>query len=221
MIEHPPAEEKAQRVEGHQGLQPGGSSECEEGEEDYLKVGVRVDSGEHAEHSHDRPTGPQTVGACLPAPHLVHHGGEGGEDSGTEVDSQELLLAQLVHCGAHEAVQADHVAAKVDQGVVGEGGKDHGQAGGGRGRVACEPLDHRGLQTWHSPGSEDQEVQPGNRPKQLFSISLCLPPLPHMLSKIPSFPPSLRTPPIRLRASKCSISLIFILPNGTSAYTAA
>ena len=108
-----------------------------------MEGGVRVVDGEHSLHRHDGPTCTQAVRASRLPGHLVHHRGERGEDPSTEIHSQELLLAQPMHSCTHKAVEGDHVAAEVEEGVVGEGGEDHGQTGGASSRVACEPLDHR------------------------------------------------------------------------------
>ena len=77
-----------------------------------------------------------------------------------------------MHSCAHKAVEGDHVTADVEEGVVGEGGEDHGQAGGASSRVAGEPLDHGGLKARHPPGSKHQQVQTSDRPEQFLTIRL-------------------------------------------------
>ena len=50
---------------------------------------------------------------------------EGGDDSGGEVEADELLLAQELDDGAHEAVKDEHVGGQVDGAVVAEGREEH------------------------------------------------------------------------------------------------
>ena len=50
---------------------------------------------------------------------------EGGDDSGGEVEPDELLLAQELDARSHEAVKNEHVAGQVDGAVVAEGREDH------------------------------------------------------------------------------------------------
>ena len=81
-----------------------------------------------------------------------------------------------------------HVAAQVDETVVGECIQEKRKTPGFGARVAHEPPHHRRLEPRYSPGKEDKYVYTTQRPEQLFSFIQIGPPFSYLFSKVASFP---------------------------------